>query len=192
MTQSTKGKLKLVIDFDDTLVDTRSAILSLYKQSTGDLEVRDLKTHYYPDFCPGWTEQDINPLFEDASLFNILDPIDPVCQGIINYLRFTNKYDMVLCSLHRVNGIREKQKRLEFLFGKDTFHNTIFLTNIKDNKDYIVADIFIDDNLNNLITNKSKKRILFDKYGLYDRDYVRALGIIYVTNWYGVIREGGL
>lgn len=179
----------IVIDFDDTLVDTRKAITQLYEEATGD-RVDDNFSHQYLDFCKKWSESDLGPLFEDKKLFDILSPIDDNCEAAIKYLRHIG-YDLVLCSLHRCNGIKEKQHRLHELFGEDTFKNTIFLTNLKDNKDYVVADVFIDDNLHNLSTNNSKVRILFDKYHLYPTKLVEEMGIIHVHNWFGVIKKGG-
>lgn len=183
------NNLQIGIDVDDTLVDTRKSILDMYKwQHPNDTQETKI-SHNYTLMCPEWDEPTISSLFVTGDAYEYISLIDT---SVIDVLKdLGQRHELMICSLHRGEGIDCKRNMLQKLNLLQLFKNEIYLTNVYGNKNNIVFDVFIDDNLNNLRSNHSSLRILFDKYNLYEQQFLAA-GIERATNWEevaAIIRE---
>lgn len=166
------------IDVDDTLVDTREQMKNYYESKYGS--AINAYSHSYLEMCPKMTDDQIGELFSSPTLYANIKMLDNYTMTAVENL--SQKHKLIICSIHKGDGIQYKHEMLNRLGLNKLFFNQIYSTNVRDTKDYMHFDIFIDDNMNNLKTNKSTYKILLDKYNLY-KNAALPFNVIRMTNW---------
>lgn len=139
-------KINIVIDFDNTLVQTNKSILSLYREITNDYstDLSMLKTWWFDDVCPQFSREQQNELFNNPRMFDLLEPQENAI-NILNKLK-QEGHNLILCTIHHPNGIRYKSKYIHSHFPM--FDSIIYIDLLKHEKlqkSLIKGDILLDD-----------------------------------------------
>lgn len=156
----------IFIDVDDTLCDTRGAVAQLYREFFGERPLSlSVKSKRYGDFCPKWSDEDIENLFKGNSrLYDIAVPIEGAIDAVKRLERIG--YDLRIVTFNHALGISKKQEWIDKFFP--TLSNKIYyLTMGLYNKDVFEGYAIIDDDMKNILSNKSTHRILLDVYNIY-------------------------
>jgi FMN phosphatase YigB (HAD superfamily) len=66
--------MNIVIDFDNTLVQTNKAVLEVYRKETNDYSTNlsMLNSWWFDEICPKFTREQQNELFNNPRLFELL------------------------------------------------------------------------------------------------------------------------
>lgn len=154
----------IYIDVDDTVANTREAMVEYYRKHTNDFSTNHLMydgTPKYDVLCPKWDREQITKTFYDKEFFKILKPF----QEAQEYIRKLQElgYDIIFCTAHRIEGSRLKTEWIQTHFP---FVKKIIITQPFQRKDKYIGFGFIDDQIHNLETNQSEHKILIDIYNL--------------------------
>lgn len=161
------SKKKLYIDFDNTIVDSTAAIVSLYCEDF----------QYYKDFrlifpyeinsydfkeCNCATKEQINHYFRTPRFFRKLKFMT-FAKEVIDELK--QYYEVVIVTMGNPENYIGKQ----LWVSKNLSGTKMICVDMKEHNDKSHIDmsdgIFIDDMSKNLITSNAKEKILFgDKY----------------------------
>lgn len=104
------------------------------------------------------------------------------------------KYDVYICTAYYMNYVRELcgkivEQKYEFIAREmpDFNMSKILFTN---SKNVVVGDIMIDDNVNNLLTNKSYQKLLFtaEHNESMSDDELRVHNLVRVNNWADILK----
>ena len=187
-------KNKIFVDFDGTIVNTVSCIVSLYNE--------DFK--YYKKFVPikwwevnTWdftecncaTPEQINTYFNQQRFFNGLEYMD-WAKEILDKLNNEN-YDITIVS----SGYSPNLKAKEIWISKNLPYCKFIGVNLKEYKDKSHIDmsdgIFIDDSSHNLITSNAKIKICFGDEYEWNKDWngIRCFNWTDVQNYLDLERR---
>lgn len=177
-----KDKRIIFIDVDDTLADTRKGIWELYTSITGkkagDINI---KSKRYMDFCPEWTDENIEKIFETSiELYKRVKPMPGAVKAIETLI--SRGYDVRVATMHKPSGIYAKQQWLETYFPN--ISDKVYYIDVRiSNKDIFREYGLIDDDLKNIKGNNSGLPILLDIYNIYpdSPDYIKC------KNWEQVL-----
>ena len=180
----------VLVDVDDTIANTRQAMLKYYRDATGDYStsIEGSRTYWYTDtMCPLFSDERANIAFNDPRLFNMMEPLEGAIEGV-KYLQ--NKgYEVRICTLHQPLGIALKDMWLDYYFPNITKRH--YSTTIGDNKDVFKAYSIIDDSLKNIHTSPCDKPILLDYFKIQDNGlYLKEDKRTRVTGWKEIIERG--
>ena len=185
----TQNKIVL-IDVDDTIANTRQAILDYYRAKTGDLStsLASCRSYWYTDdLCPLFTKEQAEQAFEDPELFKILKPIEGA-KEVVEHLQ-RKGFDVRICTLHSAKGIILKDVWLNYHFP--SVKSRHYSTSVKGNKDVFNAYSIIDDNVKNINTSPCEVPILLDFFELQQSNvYDKGDKRIRVKNWNEIIERG--
>ena len=181
-------KNKIYVDFDGTIVNTVSCIVSLYNE--------DFK--YYKKFVPikwwevnTWdftecncaTSEYINTYFNQQRFFNRLEYMD-WAKEILDKLNKEN-YDITIVS----SGYSPNLIAKSLWINRNLPYCKFIGVNLKEYKDKSHIDmsdgIFIDDSSNNLITSNAKISICFGDEYVWNKDWTG----IRCVNWHDVYKQ---
>lgn len=169
-----KNKI-IFIDVDDTIADTRKGVHEIYTHITG-VRAGDIgvKSKMYADFCPGWTDAEIEKIFETSiELYKRVKPIPGAVKAV--EVLIERGYDVRLATMHKISGVPAKQEWIEKYFPvlKDKVY---YMDTSVGNKDIFKEFGIIDDDLKNIKNNQSGLPILLDIYNIYpdSQDYIRC------------------
>lgn len=177
-------KKKLIIDFDDTLVE------SIFLQRVN----RFLKTKYTFDDFDNYYIDDIIPVDKRKEFFDSFCDTNPYLD--VNFVRGAQQaikklnevYDIYICSGCVINNMPSKSAQI-FAYKYDfLIKNFPFLSPKKfiftNSKEIIKADIMIDDYLHNLKTFDGQK-LLFTSY--HNKNFTKQeldkLDVMRVNDW---------
>jgi 5'(3')-deoxyribonucleotidase len=161
--------MKIILDFDSTIVKTHEAVLALYREITGDesTQVDDKNLQWnMKGICPKWTQEEVDSTFTNPRLFELLEPID----GAVEVLQrlHNDGYYLEICSMHRKEGVPFKEayiKKNLSMVNKITILPFESATKTKKfDKSSVLGDIIIDDRLDALESSKCKYKICFGQY----------------------------
>ena len=180
-------KLKLVIDYDNTMVNSsRTIINKLHWKNRHD---RDNSFSYDPkelqlDFSPyAKTEEDrlwcVNQ-FNEQSFYDDLEPMRN-CKEVLKKLH--DKYEIIVCSNRSSSNAEMFLMSVHNLFG-DLIDKIIIVDDFNKGE-YIKADIRIDDKVD-CMNDEESINILFGDYG-YNR-YDDVCVNYRVKGWSEVLR----
>ena len=167
----------IYVDVDDTIAETRRAVLEFYRDMTKDYTtgLATSKEFSYQGMCPKMTREQIENIFIDLDFFRKLKPIDGAVEGLTYLL---NKgYDVRFCTAHKPEGRLFKDVWLNTYFPMISKVNYVDVYESK--KDYR-GYAFIDDGVHHLEENQSNIKILFDNYDIFSSD---DKSIIKINNW---------
>lgn len=152
--------MNLIIDFDNTIVNSDKAIWKLYRERTGDLSThyKDHSVWWYDEVCPQWTRDQQNAAFQDPRLFELLE-LFPNSIEILKALK-KHGHTITICTVHRGEGVPLKtdfiKKHLGFI------DNLVIVEEMsKSHKSMIYGDIMLDDSVDNLTTSRCVLPVCF-------------------------------
>ena len=181
-------KKRLIVDFDNVLVDSTQAIVDLYNEDF----------QYYKDFkkirgCDvgsyGFheltlaTKAYLNQLWNQPRFFHILK-LMPYAREVLEILSI--QYDIEVATLGDPANLKQKS-----YFINDKFPNLIKKTHLINFEEYqekshidMSDAIFIDDLPRNLTTSNAEQKFLFgDNFSTETSDFIR------LSNWHEVLKE---
>ena len=188
------SKIKLFVDFDNTLVNSTRSFCTSY----------NFIYEYHKDFTPAnwelvntWnfsnqcsilkSDSDVLDIFENPLFFDCLELINDNTFEILKELN--EKYQIIIASIGTPINLSLKalylQENLPFIKDYILMHNN----GIKMNKEIIKMDypdsIFIDDHVSNLISSNAVNKYVFGKDYPWSKtnDYKR------LWNWTDVAKE---
>lgn len=170
--------MRIVFDFDNTLCDSSSAIISLYNLKYGKKVPNYLDVSWDFEELPLITREDINGFFCSKEFFELLQP-NKGMQKLVNYLCDIG-HDVKIVSYshggaeqYKIDYIKKHFPRVKckiLTHGKDM---------ILDKRSVITkdVDICIDDSPEALELSDAKIKILFGytKYNRNNDSFVRAM-----------------
>ena len=162
--------MNLVIDFDNTIVDTDKAMWQLYREETNDMST-DYKKHsrwWYDEICPLWNRKQQNDTFKNPRFFELLEFI-PDAKETLKKLK-KEGHNITICTVHRREGMLLKS---QWIYENLNFVDSLIIVDAdmnKNNKSIIAGDILLDDAIPNLATSNCKLPICFGQ-GLWNKDW---------------------
>jgi 5'(3')-deoxyribonucleotidase len=152
--------MNLIIDFDNTIVESDKAIWELYREDTGDLttDYKDHSVWWYDDVCPKWSRDQQDNAFQSPKFFEILE----FMPDAVKYLKKLKEdgHTLTICTVHRGDGVPLKvewiRKNLDFIDNL-----VIVESSSKGHKSMIYGDIILDDSYSNLSTTICKLPVCF-------------------------------
>ena len=158
----------IFIDVDDTIADTRAAVASIYEKRTGRkaLDIKSIPSKRYCDFCPSWTDKDVENLFKEGKeIYEVAKPLEGSLEAI-NYLLYKG-YDVRIVTLNYPHSVGHKYNWIERHFPE--LQDRVYYVDWRmPNKDVFKGYAIIDDDLKNIKSNKSDYPILIDFYDIYN------------------------
>lgn len=179
-----------MVDVDDTIANTQQAALDYYRMMTGDYStsLNMIKSQWFmPELCPKFSPQQQGEVFNQPQFFRLLEPL-PRAQEGTKFLK-EKGYDVRICTLHRAEGIAQKDEWIQKHFPHIT--ERYYYTNVSGNKDAYKALSIIDDNPKNILTSSCEHPILFDFHRMHTNLEIKKENIIVVNSWDEII-EGGI
>lgn len=179
-----KKPIKVYLDFDNTLVDSNSAMVYLLNQEFGTKkEYKDLKKYDFKDLFPELTDEHCEELFGDWRLFSLLEFFDN-CFETLNYFKkrcnyslvtYGNKYNLSAKKIwcERYLPFLKELHLLEYVPGDINYDKSMI-----DMSD----GIFIDDHIDYLRSSNAKVKILFRNNHDGDWNEINNLDDVYVVN----------
>lgn len=181
---SRKKPIKIYLDFDNTLVDSNSAMVYLLNQEFGTKkEYKDLKKYDFKDLFPELTDEHCEELFGDWRLFSLLEFFDN-CFETLDYFKkrcnyslvtYGNKYNLSAKKIwcERYLPFLKELHLLEYVPGDINYDKSMI-----DMSD----GIFIDDHIDYLRSSNAKVKILFRNNHDGDWNEINNLDDVYVVN----------
>lgn len=165
---------KLFLDYDNTIVDTIAAVVSLYNE---DYKDKDGFVQIDPSEVTSWeftecnlaTYEEIDRYFGDKRFFQRVK-LYPSAGQVIRSL--SHRYDITIVSHGYASNLRLKEEWVKDKLFKEIFDNSC-------NAEFIGVDwethndkshvdmsnsIFVDDSIRNLETSSAKYKILYGEY----------------------------
>ena len=155
--KSKKMKKTILIDLDDTLGTLLECWLELYNKKYDDnLQPQNILSWGITDFIKPEAVDDMYELLKTPELFSeMIQPKEDSVEATDILSKFYNIYIVTACVYPQ--NIVEKFKWIERFFPHISTDNII----TAKNKSLIVGDYIIDDYLENLVTSKCDKKLLF-------------------------------
>ena len=165
---------KLFLDFDNTIVDTIAAVVSLYNE---DYVNHDAFVAINPENVTSWeftecnlaTYEEIDRYFGDKRFFQRVK-LYPSAGQVLRSL--SHRYDITIVSHGYASNLRLKEEWIKDNLFKEIFDsscNAEFIGvdwethNDKSHVD-MSNSIFVDDSIRNLETSSAKYKILYGEY----------------------------
>lgn len=165
---------KLFLDFDNTIVDTIAAVVSLYNE---DYASHEGFVRIDPSEVTSWeftecnlaTYEEIDRYFGDKRFFQRVK-LYPSAGQVLRSL--SHRYDITIVSHGYASNLKLKEKWVKDKLFKEIFDNSC-------NAEFIGVDwethndkshvnmsnsIFVDDSIRNLETSSAKYKILYGEY----------------------------
>lgn len=164
--------MRLVLDFDSTLVSSIESIIALYNKKYNQKVPKYKATECDWDFrniLPMITEEDIKHFFSCKEFYEYLKPIEGM-KELVQELS-DKGHDITICSYTDENGFENKRKYIESTFPSAKLILLSHREDCKLDKSCIGKefDIMIDDNAYALESCNAKIRVLFG-WTRYNRD----------------------
>ena len=189
-----KKKLKLFLDFDETIVKTTKQFVELAnKKFNTDKNWKNLKCWCFQDLYPNIRNQDIDEIFDSKELYNNIESHEN-CISTLNKIK--DYVDINIATIGSDTNLFNKKEWLKNNFT-DIDYNFLdvkvnFDRNInKHNKSTIdmSGGIFIDDRIDNLRSSNATIKILYKSYNDYNWQKCEANEDIFIVNTWDEIYE---
>ncbi len=156
--------MRIAINLDDTIFDVRQKLVDEYNKIHGtNINKESLSTNDYSDGLPNWNKKFIEKLMEENDFYKDVYLMDFDTYPVLKKL---SKEHLIF--IHSAgNNMKAKSNRIEDLTIGNFVKQEIYLTN-GFSKDLIFADVFVDDQLFEILNNNSPMKVLFDYYNVYD------------------------
>ena len=165
---------KLFLDFDNTIVDTVAAVVSLYNEDYVNhdgfvaIDPKDVTSWEFTE-CNLATYEEIDRYFGDKRFFQRVK-LYPSAGQVLRSL--SHRYDITIVSHGYASNLKLKEEWVKDKLFKEIFDNSC-------NAEFIGVDwethndkshvdmsnsIFVDDSIRNLETSSAKYKILYGEY----------------------------
>lgn len=165
---------KLFLDFDNTIVDTIAAVVSLYNEDYAShegfvqVDPKDVTSWEFTE-CNLATYEEIDKYFGDKRFFQRVK-LYPSAGQVLRSL--SHRYDITIVSHGYASNLKLKEEWVKDKLFKEIFDNSC-------NAEFIGVDwethndkshvdmsnsIFVDDSIRNLETSSAKYKILYGEY----------------------------
>lgn len=165
---------KLFLDFDNTIIDTIAAVVSLYNEDYVNhngfvaINPKDVTSWEFTE-CNLATYEEIDRYFGDERFFQRVK-LYPSTGQVLRSL--SHRYDITIVSHVYANNLKLKEEWVKDKLFKEIFDNSC-------NAEFIGVDwethndkshvdmsnsIFVDDSIRNLETSSAKYKILYGEY----------------------------
>lgn len=165
---------KLFLDFDNTIVDTIAAVVSLYNEDYAShedfvqVDPKDVTSWEFIE-CNLATYEEIDKYFGDKRFFQRVK-LYPSAGQVLRSL--SHRYDITIVSHGYASNLKLKEEWVKDKLFKEIFDNSC-------NAEFIGVDwethndkshvdmsnsIFVDDSIRNLETSSAKYKILYGEY----------------------------
>ena len=169
------SKIKLYLDFDNTLVDSISAFCKVYSYKYRlhkdfiEPVPSLVKQWNFKDQCPLLQEEEVQDIFSSNDLFEYLKPIEDVKRVLLE-LQF-KEFQLIVVSIGTYENISLKSTYISENFP--FINDSILIVNGDGNMDKsIIKDGFlIDDNENNLFTSKAEIKICYGRQAEWNQNW---------------------
>ena len=165
---------KLFLDFDNTIVDTIAAVVSIYNEDyashEGFIQVdpKDVTSWEFTE-CNLATYEEIDKYFGDKRFFQRVK-LYPSAGQVLRSL--SHRYDITIVSHGYASNLKLKEEWVKDKLFKEIFDNSCnaeFIgVNWETHNDKSHVDmsnsIFVDDSIRNLETSSAKYKILYGEY----------------------------
>ena len=179
----------IIVDFDQTCVDSSKPVVEMYQKETGDysksydLYKDELDWNFNPIINHNlWNKQKITEAFTKQEFYDNLDML-PNCKESLQKL-IDDNWEVIICTKVSGYGIDNK---LEYINNYIPHTKVIFLISDDFDKGCIKGDIIIDDNLECLCSGERKFRLCFGNYKWNSneelKDYKYKDKLIRMNNW---------
>ena len=181
---------KIIIDFDEVICDNQ------FVQSYNEFFNTNKKHSDFPGFYVDKSIEDpeTRRAFGEYLLKRNFYKGAVLKDGVKEALeQLSQKYDVYICTAYYMDYVRNDcgivlQQKYEFI-AREMPNFNMSKVIFTSSKNVVVGDIMIDDNINNLLTNKSYQKLLFtaEHNEKYTEDELRAKSIVRVNNWQEVL-----
>lgn len=168
------GRPKLFLDFDNTIVDTIAAVVSLYNEDYVNhdgfvtINPKDVTSWEFTE-CNLATYEEIDKYFGDKRFFQRVK-LYPSAGQVLRSL--SHRYDITVVSHGYASNLKLKKEWVKDKLFKEIFDNSCnaeFIgVNWETHNDKYHVDmsnsIFVDDSIRNLETSSAKYKILYGEY----------------------------
>lgn len=161
-------EVRIIIDLDNTVLDSYAAILKLYEQKTGKKPLpisKTVKESLYT-YCPGTTDAEISSWFLTTEFFEIVKPFEGAVETLTTLVEAG--YEIVVASLHN----QPQEPKQNWVKTHLPFVKEIHLIEFDDHriidKSSVSGDIIIDDNVLALESSPAPHKICFNHYKGYN------------------------
>ncbi len=159
-------KIKILIDLDNTLVNSSETACKVYELKTGQFaDLNKITDYHFDEVMPLWNRQQQNDIFISKLFYDLLKPMEN-SMDVLKQLK-SEGHELIICSITHYDGMKLKREWVNRHLG-NCIDSVILIDNFKQgdstvrmNKDVIIGDLILDDHIGNLINNKSKYKILF-------------------------------
>lgn len=178
--------MHIIVDFDNTIVNTNKAIWKLYRKDTGDYS-----THYtqqsswwYDDICPLWGREKQREAFGRDELFEYLEFMPKAKETLLRLA--LDGHTITVCTVHEGKYMSKKADWIDR--NLDFVHNVIVLgLGGKSGKSMIQGDVILDDSVANLKSSLCKHKICFGDFG-WNKEWT-GMRVRTFDEFYEVIRS---
>lgn len=172
---SSPSHKKIILDFDNVLVNTAKAMFDYYQWKTNDYSLKyneSLVTWNMGKLIP-WDKKEVNSIFKDKDFFNFLNPYPGTIESL-NKLKEMG-HTLEICTLHSVITMEHKLCYIKNTFPMVDIITILPLENNKFDKSKISGDIIVDDRVDILDTSICDHKILFGSYdwNKHNKKYAR-------------------
>lgn len=182
--------MKIIVDYDSTIVKTHEAVLKAYREETGDYgtEINDENlTWNMKNICRYWSQEQVDNVFINPNLFKHMECFENA-KDVLTMLHLEGHY-LEICSMHKTAGIPLKY---EWIKNNLPFIDKITILPLdnglqKFDKSSVSGDIIIDDRIDSIETSPCKYKILYGKYSWNkDFDTLSIPNCLRVLDWASV------
>lgn len=199
------GRPKLFLDFDNTIVGTIAAVVSLYNEDYAShegfvqVDPKDVTSWEFTE-CNLATYEEIDKYFGDKRFFQRVK-LYPSAGQVLRSL--SHMYDITIVSHGYANNLRLKEEWVKDNLFKEIFDNSCnaeFIgVNWETHNDKSHVDmsnsIFVDDSIRNLETSSAKYKILYGEYMDWNNtniEFIRCKNWLDLNNQICLIERGGM
>lgn len=179
-----KGKRKIYLDADDTIMNSSLAIIEIANQKFGtDKTIDDLKDWSYETIFKNTDEFNTVSLYESDIFFETVTPNIGFCKF---YEKYKNELDFIVVTLGTKKNLEKKKEWFKKIFPAITFfgigigEGSAFDKSILD----MYNSIQIDDRFDCVrYTNASVKMVLKNNKDFYWANQTDITNFYYMDNW---------
>lgn len=182
-----KNKIKIYLDFDNTITDTSQRLLELLnKKYNKQYSKSNIYKYDLSDLYPETSSQDIYNICSDKYFYNELKPINGVIETLSS---MNNNYKYYIASVCYGESHVLKQKYLDDICGNKISFSGFYIFD-KNKSCLDMSDgIVIDDNSEMLRSTNSKFKILFKNNMDVEWNRVNNKDEFYIVNTWNEIED---
>lgn len=185
-----ENKIKLFLDFDETLVKTIKSFVDVKNSIDGsNVDYRDCKKWDFTDVFPNLTKEEMYEIFDSFDFFDRLELFEGAVDTLVE-LMDCYEYNFVTMG-KQANLFRKEYFLIDKLIDFASYGFIAVDEEKYSDKSHVDMEdsIFIDDRIDNLRTSNAKVKILFKAYNDFEWQQVEPNEDIYIVNTWSEIRD---